>query len=164
MHVRVIAVGRLKAGPERDLVERYSSRAVALGRSLGFAGPDLVELPEARDRRGEDRQADEAVRLRERAGPSLVALLDERAPTLSSDAFADRLAALRDGGRASLAFLIGGPDGFDAGLRDAAEWPLSFGRLTLPHQIVRVLVLEQVYRAFTIMAGHPYHRSGGGEG
>lgn len=164
MQVRVIAVGRLKAGPERELVERYRSRAVAIGRTLGFSGPDLVELPEARDRRGEDRRSDEAARLRDRIGPSLTAILDERAPTLASDAFAERLAALRDSGRPSLSFLVGGPDGFDPSLRDAADWPLSFGRLTLPHQIVRALILEQVYRAFTIIAGHPYHRSGDVEG
>lgn len=85
--------------------------------------------------------------------------LDERGRNLDSDGFAGRLAMARDAGTPAAALLIGGADGLDAQLRERAAWVLSFGALTIPHQIVRALVLEQLYRAMTIMAGHPYHRA-----
>lgn len=164
LRLHVVAIGRLKAGPERDLDERYRSRAVALARPLGFAGPEVTELPEGRARRADERQADEATRLRERIGGSLPVILDEGAPPVGSEAFAKRLAAWRDGGRASVGFVIGGADGLAADLKSSGGWSFCFGALTLPHGLVRVLLMEQIYRAFTIMAGHPYHRAGGGEG
>ncbi len=164
MRLQVLAVGRLKAGAERDLVERYRVRSVGLARGLGFSGPDLVEMAEGRGRRPEERRSDEGARLGERAGPSRLVVLDESAPSPSSEDFATRLREARDGGTPAFAFVIGGPDGLDDPLRQRAAWSLSFGRLTLPHQIVRVLLLEQIYRAFTIIAGHPYHRTGGAEG
>ena len=85
--------------------------------------------------------------------------LDERGKSLSSEDFANRIAALRDGGRRSAVIAIGGPDGHDAGLRVAAELVLSFGAQTWPHQMVRIMLAEQLYRATTILAGHPYHRA-----
>ena len=161
MRLQVVAVGRLKSGPERELAERYTSRASALARGLGFSGPDIVELPESRHRRGEERQAGESTAMIDRIEPSALRIVfDERAPSCTSEAFAARLSAWRDGGRPVAAFLIGGPDGLASDLRSSAEWSVSFGRLTLPHQLVRVLALEQIYRAFTIIAGHPYHRAG----
>ncbi|WP_299562843.1 23S rRNA (pseudouridine(1915)-N(3))-methyltransferase RlmH [Enterovirga sp.] len=160
MRVRILAIGRLKSGPERDLVERYRTRCLALGRGLGFAGPDLVEIPEGRARRDVERRADEALRLRERAGGAQLLLLDEAAPAMTSEAFAGRLAELRDAGQPDLALVIGGPDGFDPDFKRQGAWSVSFGRFTLPHQLVRVLATEQLYRAFTIIAGHPYHRAG----
>ena len=163
MRIQFVAVGRLKAGAESDLVERYRARSVAIARGLGVSGPDLVELPESRARRTEDRQADEAQRIRDRVGPALLVALDERAASPSSEDFAARLAGWRDAGRGALAFVIGGPDGLAPEIRAGADWAFSFGRLTLPHQIVRVLLAEQLYRALTIIAGHPYHRAGTGE-
>lgn len=162
MRIQLVAVGRLKAGPERDLAERYRARAAAMAKPLGFAGPDLTELPESRRRRTEERQAEEAAAIAGKTGSALLTILDEGAPSIGSEDFAARLAALRDRGR-DVAFVIGGPDGLAPDLKGRAEWPLSFGRLTLPHQLVRVLALEQIYRAFTIIAGHPYHRTGTGE-
>lgn len=163
MQVGIVAVGRLKAGPERELAGRYLGRAAALARGLGFAGPDVVETGESRARRTEDRQAEEADRIRERVGSAVLVALDERAAAMTSESFAGRLAALRDEGRPRLAFVIGGPDGLHPDLRRAAGWQLAFGALTLPHQIVRILLAEQIYRAFTIIAGHPYHRAGDGQ-
>ncbi|TDR94016.1 23S rRNA (pseudouridine(1915)-N(3))-methyltransferase RlmH [Enterovirga rhinocerotis] len=163
MLIRIVAVGRLKAGGERELVDRYHGRAVAMARGLGFSGPDIVELAESKGRRTEERQADEGSRIRERAGSAALVVLDETAPSPTSEAFASRLAAWRDEGRAGLAFVVGGPDGLSSEVRQAAAWSVSFGRLTLPHQIVRALLAEQIYRALTIIAGHPYHRSGTGE-
>jgi 23S rRNA (pseudouridine1915-N3)-methyltransferase len=160
VRLAVLAVGRLKSGPERELVERYRQRAEGLGRSLGFSGPDLVEWAESRARREEERRREEADQLLSRAGSFTLVALDERGRSISSEAFAQRVAAWRDAGRPGLACVIGGPDGLDQRVRDRAELVLSFGALTIPHQIVRALVVEQIYRALTILAGHPYHRAG----
>ena len=134
MRLAVIAVGRLKDGP------------------------DLVELPEGRGRRPDERKREEAEAILGRLQPGLVIALDERGRSLGSEAFAQRLAAARDSGTAHASFVIGGADGLSETIRERAELTLAFGALTLPHQIVRALVLEQVYRAMTIVSGHPYHR------
>jgi 23S rRNA (pseudouridine1915-N3)-methyltransferase len=156
----VLAVGRLKDGPERELVTRYGERAVALGRPLGLAPLQFVEIPESRARRDADRQSEEGAAILGKATGALLVAFDERGMSLPSETFAQRLAGWRDGGRAAAAFAIGGPDGLDGAVRSAADLVLSFGALTLPHQLVRVLVAEQLYRALTILAGHPYHRAG----
>lgn len=159
MRLALITVGRLKDGPERELCERYRERAVALGRTIGFSGPEIVELPESRGRRPEERKRDESEAILARLpSPGLIVALDERGKNLGSEAFASRLATARDGGIAHASFVIGGADGLSEAIRDRADITLAFGALTLPHQIVRALVLEQVYRAMTILAGHPYHR------
>jgi 23S rRNA (pseudouridine1915-N3)-methyltransferase len=160
MRLSLVAVGRLKSGPERDLVERYRGRIEALGRSVGIQGLEIAELPESRARREGDRRAEEGGALLAKAGAATLVAFDERGRSPTSEAFADRLCAWRDEGRGSLACLIGGPDGLDDGVRRQADLVLSFGAFTLPHQIVRVLVVEQLYRALTILAGHPYHRGG----
>jgi 23S rRNA (pseudouridine1915-N3)-methyltransferase len=157
LRLQVLAVGRLKAGPERELVERYRSRADALGRSSGFGPLGIVELPEARARSAPERVAAEAAALLCRADGTKLVVLDEHARSLTSPEFAGRLRSWRDAGL-SASFVIGGPDGLDESLRRKADLLLSFGQLTLPHQLVRVLLAEQIYRALTILAGHPYHR------
>jgi 23S rRNA (pseudouridine1915-N3)-methyltransferase len=158
MRLIVAAVGRLKAGPERDLVGRYRERSAATGRALGWRGPDLIETPESKARRPDDRKAEEAAALAAALPAGAVRVrLDERGESLDSTAFADRLRRWREAGTADLAFLIGGADGLDPALKGDAT--LAFGRATLPHQMVRVLVLEQLYRASTILTGHPYHRA-----
>jgi 23S rRNA (pseudouridine1915-N3)-methyltransferase len=156
----VLAVGRLKDGPERELVERYSERARGVARSVGFSSLHIVDIPESRARREDDRRANEATAILERSASSVLVAFDEGGRSLASEALAARIKAWRDEGRAALTLVIGGPDGLDGRVRDAADLVLSFGRLTLPHQLVRVLVVEQLYRALTILAGHPYHRSG----
>jgi 23S rRNA (pseudouridine1915-N3)-methyltransferase len=160
LRLSVLAVGRLKNGPERELVERYRQRIEGMGRSLGFTGPDLLELNESRARRDDDRRAEEAAALLDRAGSGALIVFDERGKSPTSDAFAARIGGWRDEGRPSLACLVGGPDGLDPKVRARADLVVSFGALTMPHQIVRVLVVEQLYRALTILAGHPYHRAG----
>jgi 23S rRNA (pseudouridine1915-N3)-methyltransferase len=160
MKLALVAVGRLKSGPERDLVERYRERAEALGRALGFTPIDIIEIAEGRGRRETERRAEEGGVLAQKLPPGAVIALDERGQTLSSDRFAARLAAWRDEGRPALALVIGGPDGLDPAIRARADLVLSFGALTVPHQLVRVLAMEQLYRALTILAGHPYHRAG----
>jgi 23S rRNA (pseudouridine1915-N3)-methyltransferase len=158
MRLAVIAVGRLKDGPERELCERYRERAVALGRGLGLTGPDVIELAESRGRRSEERKRDEAEAITAKLMPGLVIALDERGRSIGSEAFSQRLATARDAGTAGATLIIGGADGLSEELRARADLTIAFGALTMPHQIVRALVLEQLYRAMTIMAGHPYHR------
>lgn len=158
MRLAVIAVGRLKDGPERELCERYRERALALGRGLGLTGPDVIELAESRGRRSEERKRDEAEAISAKLLPGLVIALDERGRSIGSEAFSQRLANARDAGTAGATLIIGGADGLSEELRARADLTIAFGALTMPHQIVRALVLEQLYRAMTIMAGHPYHR------
>lgn len=160
MRLALVAVGRLKAGPERQLCERYGERLAAIGRGLGLDGPQMVEIAESPARRPADRKAEESAAIAASlpVGGRLI-LFDETGATLDSCAFADRIASWRDAGAPAATLVIGGADGLDSGLKSRADLVLAFGRLTIPHQIVRVLVLEQLYRAATILAGHPYHRS-----
>jgi 23S rRNA (pseudouridine1915-N3)-methyltransferase len=159
MRLGIVAVGRLKDGPERDLIERYRGRIGPMAGSLGCSGLDIVELPEGRGRREDERRAEEAATIRARIGGAVI-VFDERGRAIDSEAFAAKLRDWRDQARPSLSCVIGGPDGLDPSLRDGADLALSFGAMTLPHQLVRVLVAEQIYRALTILAGHPYHRGG----
>lgn len=159
MRLALIAIGRLKDGPERDLCERYRERGVALGRGLGLTGPDIIEIPESRGRRAEERKREEAAAILAKAQPGLLIALDERGGAMTSERFAARLGSARDAGAASATLVIGGADGLDDEIRDRSEMLLAFGALTIPHQIVRALALEQLYRAMTILAGHPYHRA-----
>lgn len=163
MKIALIAVGRLKSGPERELVERYRTRIVAGARALGFGPFEIIEITESRARREADRRAEEARMILDRAGGARLVLLDERGHSRSSPEFAATLAGWRDDGVARTAFVIGGPDGLDPALSHDAALQIGFGTLTLPHQLVRVLIAEQIYRALTIIGGHPYHRAGHGE-
>lgn len=164
MRLVLAAVGRLKAGPERELASRYRERAALVGRGLGFPGCDGVEIPESRARRAVDRCTEEAAALSAHLPPGGVLIAyDERGRAdIPSEALADRFAAWRDASRPALMVVIGGPDGLDASIRTKAELILSFGAATLPHGLVRVLALEQIYRSLTILAGHPYHRGEAG--
>ena len=160
MRIVVAAVGRLKAGPERELAERYRERAVAIGRCIGLRTIDVVECEEARGRRPEERIEQEAARLAA-AIPENAAIvaLDARGEALTSTELAGRLQTWRDRGIPAAVFLIGGADGLARRLRERAELRLAFGAATWPHQLVRIMLLEQLYRVATILAGHPYHRS-----
>jgi 23S rRNA (pseudouridine1915-N3)-methyltransferase len=164
LRLLLAAVGRLKAGPERELASRYRDRAAQLGRSLGFPACDSVEIPESRARRAADRCAEEAAALLALLPPAgvLVAFDERGRADIGSEALAQRVAAWRDVARPALMVVIGGPDGLDASIRTKAELILSFGAATLPHGLVRVLALEQIYRSLTILAGHPYHRGEAG--
>ncbi len=159
MRLAILAVGRLKDGPERELCERYAGRIQDTGKNLGFSGPDIIELSESRARRADDRKSEEAGLFQARMQGGLIIALDERGRSMASPDFAERVRRERDAGTATACFLIGGADGLDAGLTAQAGIALSFGGLTLPHQLVRVLILEQLYRALTILSGHPYHRA-----
>ena len=159
MKVQVLAVGRQKDGPERDLTVRYLERARAAGKPLGLTGFDVAEIPESRATRPADRKAEEAAQLRLKVAGSATLALDERGAQMSSEAFADWLAKRRDSGARGRVLVSGGADGLDPAFAGEADERLAFGRMTLPHQIVRILAAEQLYRAMTILSGHPYHRS-----
>lgn len=156
MRVHICAAGRLRAGPERVLIDDYKQRFDRTGRALSL-GP-LTEH-EVEDKKGGGMAA-EAVLLR-RAIPdgACIVTLDERGRLMTSPDFAALLAGWRDGGQQDVAFVIGGADGIDAGLRAAADASLSFGQMVWPHMLVRVLLAEQLYRAASILAGGPYHRA-----
>ena len=149
----------MKSGPERDLLERYVKRLAGLAPSLGIAPVEWREFDESRARQPEARKAEEAKALLAAApkGATLF-VLDERGVSLSSEIFARDIATQRDSGAPALCLVIGGPDGLDPTLRQSARAVISFGAMTWPHQLVRVLAAEQLYRAATILAGHPYHR------
>lgn len=160
MRITIAAVGRLKDGPERQLFERYRERLAGSGRALGWGPIDVVEVPESRAPDPVARKTDEAARLLAKTGSGCVRIvLDEHGRELTSEAFAADLRKRRDAGTAALAFLIGGPDGHGAEALASADLKLSLGRPTYPHMLVRVLLAEQLYRAATILTGHPYHRS-----
>ena len=159
MRLLLIGVGRLKAGPERELFDRYWKRLADLARASGFSGPDCREVEEGRARRPEDRQAEEARAILAAApkGGRLI-VLDQRGAALSSPHWAAEIAKARDGGAPAYAVVIGGPDGLDPALLEKADRVLSFGAMTWPHQLARVMAAEQLYRCLSILAGHPYHR------
>ncbi|MCA1299817.1 23S rRNA (pseudouridine(1915)-N(3))-methyltransferase RlmH [Stappia indica] len=160
MRVHLACIGRLKSGPERDLFDRYADRARKAGRALGLTLSPVIELPEARAPRAEDRKAAEAEALLAAlpAGAVIVAL-DEGGKTMTSERFAQMLEQHKDTGSSDLALVIGGPDGHGEALLQASRMSLALGPMTWPHQIARVLICEQVYRAITILSGHPYHRT-----
>lgn len=159
MKVSLICIGRMKAGPERELADRYHQRAVAQGRSLGITSVVIAELPESRAGDAARRKSEEASAIVAKAAGGVIIAFDERGPALDSEAVAARFASMRDSGAEHVCFVIGGADGLDQTLRDQARLILSFGAMTLPHQLVRVIALEQIYRLMTIIEGHPYHRS-----
>jgi 23S rRNA (pseudouridine1915-N3)-methyltransferase len=156
MRLHLCAVGRLRAGPERDLVDDYLQRCDRTGRPLGL-GP--VTEHEVEDKRGGGMAAEGELLARAVPAVSALVVLDERGKTLSSPEFAAQLAQWRDSGRQDAAFVIGGADGIDPALRARADLAISFGRMVWPHMLVRVMLAEQLYRATTILAGGPYHRA-----
>jgi 23S rRNA (pseudouridine1915-N3)-methyltransferase len=160
MRLVVVAIGRLKQGPERELAERYRERFDDIGRKLGFRGLAIHEISESRARDAATRMAEEASAISALIPEkSVLMALDERGKSLDSAAFAQYLGRLRDQSVANTIFTIGGADGLSPDLRRKARLTIAFGAATWPHQLVRVMLLEQIYRAVTILAGHPYHRA-----
>jgi 23S rRNA (pseudouridine1915-N3)-methyltransferase len=140
LKLHIVARGRIGRGPEADLVARYEKR---------IAWPFTVtELPET------------GGRVSDPLSPTKVIALDEGGEALTSIAFAKLLEGWRDGGIREVRFLIGAADGLTNAERTSADKVLSFGAATWPHLMVRAMLAEQLYRATTIIAGHPYHREG----
>ena len=160
MRIVIAAVGRLKQGPERDLAERYRKRAADAGRGVGLPTFDIVEIRESRADSAERRMLEESIAIAnvipERA---VTVLLDERGESVSSASFAGHLQGWRSQDRPAAVFIIGGADGLAPSLRERASLAIAFGAATWPHQLARIMLLEQLYRAVTMLSGHPYHRS-----
>ena len=140
MRLHVIARGKIGRSPEAELVARYEKR-------IGWPFK-LTELP------------DSGGTIPAPLAPSKEVLLDERGRLMSSEDFAALLGRWRDDGMREARFLIGAADGHGDEARDSADLLLGFGAMTWPHLMVRAMLAEQLYRATTIIAGHPYHRSG----
>lgn len=159
MKIILAAVGRLKNGPERELCARYLERAQASARGVALTGVEMKEIDEGRARRVEDRKVEEARALAGFiADGARLIVLDERGKAQSSAEFAADIGRARDDGSPAYVLVIGGPDGIDPELRARAHKVIAFGAMTWPHQLVRIMATEQIYRAITILAGHPYHR------
>jgi 23S rRNA (pseudouridine1915-N3)-methyltransferase len=160
MRVLIVAVGRLKQGPERELAERYRKRATDFGRKIGMQTFDIVEIRESRADNLERRMLEESIAIAnvipDRA---ITVILDERGSTMNSASFAGRLQDWRAQDRPALVFILGGADGLAPSANAKSALSRRLGALTWPHQLVRILLLEQLYRAVTILGGHPYHRA-----
>lgn len=140
MLIHVVARGRIGRSPEAELVDRYLKRVSWSTR--------VTELP---DTGGKMPPVEPQTR---------IVMLDETGDTTGSIAFADRIGKWRDDGVREIRFLIGAADGFTDADRAAADWLVSFGRLTWPHMLARAMLAEQIWRASSILANHPYHREG----
>jgi 23S rRNA (pseudouridine1915-N3)-methyltransferase len=159
MKISILAVGRLKSGPEQMLFNRYLDLFNASARNLKISPIAMVEIAEGRADKAQERKECEAGELLAKlpSGARLVAL-DEGGQTLNSEEFTAMIGRLRDEAL-DVAFALGGPDGHGEKLLKAAHFQLSLGLLTLPHGLARIVLAEQLYRATTILQGHPYHRA-----
>ncbi len=140
MLLHVIARGKIARSPEAELVERYAKRILWPLK--------LTELPES------------GGRIPEPPTPYRTVLLDERGAQLTSEAFAELLRDWRDNGIRETRFVIGAADGHSAEQRKSADRLIAFGSATWPHLLARAMLLEQLFRATSLLAGHPYHRAG----
>ena len=132
---------------------------VAVGRALGIREIEIIEIRESRAHDAERRRIEESIAIANVIpGQAMVAILDERGDNLDSATLAASLRKWREAQCPAACFIVGGADGLAQTLRDRAKLKLAFGAATWPHQLVRIMLLEQLYRAGTILAGHPYHR------
>ncbi len=158
MRISLAVIGQMKSGPERELADRYLDRFGKIAPSVGLEFRGIRETGESRARDAPTRKRDEAKALIGSDESARLLLFDERGKPLTSQEFAALIGRWRDDGAKTMLALIGGADGLDESLRQRADRIVSFGAMTLPHQLVRVLAAEQLYRAATILSGHPYHR------
>lgn len=159
MKLFIGAVGRMKKGSEKDLFDNYFDRCHKIGPQVALTPIQLGEIPEAKHTSKSERQRLEAEGLSKMAlGDNRLIVLDEHGKNLSSVKFTGQLQDWRDNGTRQTSFLIGGPDGIDSSLRQRADLVISFGAMTWPHMIARILLVEQLYRSISLLSGHPYHR------
>ncbi|MBI4724933.1 MAG: 23S rRNA (pseudouridine(1915)-N(3))-methyltransferase RlmH [Rhodomicrobium sp.] len=158
MKISILAVGRLKSGAEQAQFNRYFDLFNAAARNLKLPPVAVVEAGEGRGASAAERKEAEARELLAKLGGTRLVALDEQGQMLTSYEFTAMISRLRDEAL-DVAFAIGGPDGHGDTLKQAAHFQLSLGRMTLPHGLVRIVLAEQLYRAVTIMQGHPYHRA-----
>jgi len=151
MRTHILAISKWKKGPEQALFESYSNRL--------RPKPVLKELEVRKKLSGlELKQAEAELLLESVPKGAVIVALDERGKTMPSREFANRIQAWQDQGRGDIAFIIGGADGLDESVRASCDLLISFGSMTWPHMLVRPMLAEQLFRAHSILAGHPYHR------
>ena len=159
MKLLVAAIGLLKSGAEKELAAGYEARIKATGKQVGISALLIKDWAESRLADAAQRTTAEAVNLWSLVPEATpVVVLDERGGTMSSESFARFLGQQADNGAKQLTFMIGGPDGHAPETRAKATKLLGFGPMTFPHRLVRVMLLEQIYRSVTILVNHPYHR------
>lgn len=159
MRLSIHAVGRLKSGPARQLFDHYLERSRAAGRPLGVTKLDLREYAEDKSSNASQRKKHEATQIIEATKGQCLIALDENGKDIGSAEFAELLRTLIERGEGEIAIAIGGPDGHGEAVSGSASHSIRFGRMTWPHQLVRIMLAEQIYRACTILSGHPYHRA-----
>jgi 23S rRNA (pseudouridine1915-N3)-methyltransferase len=150
MKILISAIGKAKAGPEQQLYNEYMGRISWPVQCREFD----VKLQDIQQRKIKEGQQ----LLAACTGYDRIIALDETGKTLSSPEFAAQLQTWQQQGNSSFAFIIGGSDGLDTPVKKAAHLTWSFGRVTYPHMLIRALLAEQLYRAQTILLGHPYHK------
>jgi 23S rRNA (pseudouridine1915-N3)-methyltransferase len=160
MKLAVSAIGLLKQGPETELASDYQKRLPSIGRSAGITDLVIKEFSESRAATDSLRKVEEQKLLWSTVPDGTTSIaLDERGKTMTSQEFALLLKRLAESGTKQTTFLIGGPDGHAPETRSKASQIISFGPMTFPHRLLRVMLLEQIYRAVTILVNHPYHRA-----
>lgn len=155
MKIHLCVVGRLRGGPEHDMISDYLKRFDRTGRSMGLGPANIFEVE---DKKGGGMPAEAALLRKALPKGARLCVLDERGKVITSPEFSQKLAGWRDTGTQDLAFVIGGADGIDPSLRAEADFAISFGKMVWPHMLVRVMMAEQLYRAASILVGSPYHR------
>ena len=159
MKLTIAAIGRMKAGPMAELVDTYAKRTRQAGRQAGITALNVVDFAESRKSTASVRAGQEAALLTN-AAPSgaVLVVLDERGKSVSTAEFAGIIKTELESGTRDLVFAVGGPDGHAPEIRKNARYMVSFGHMTWPHMLARVLLAEQIYRVVTILVNHPYHR------
>ncbi len=155
MRVTLCVVGRLRKGPEREILDDYLDRFDKTGRALGLGPATVIEVE---DKKGGGMEAEASLLRKSIPDNAFLVTMDERGKVLTSPEFADKLGSWRDNGQRDLAIIIGGADGISPDLRADADFSISFGKMVWPHMLVRVMLSEQLYRAASILSGAPYHR------
>jgi len=152
MKLSVLAVGQIRGQKEAPLFETYATRISKTGRALALDGLGLTEI---KDQAGANSKIEAAL---EAAPNAFVVALDERGKSLASRAFSEKLAHWRDDGTREVIFVLGAADGLSETIRQRANMLIALGPMTWPHILARVLLAEQIWRAISILANHPYHR------
>ena len=155
LHIHILAIGRLRHGPEQELLRHFLSQFDKVGRRSGLGPSKLVEIV---DKKNGGRSIEAGLLRSAIPSSAVLCVLDERGQAMTSSDFATWIGQWRDRGVANLAIMIGGSSGIDPELRSEADLVLSFGPMVWPHMLVRVMLAEQIFRAASILAGHPYHR------
>ena len=152
MRLTILAVGQMRGTPEAAVYDNYAARLEPSGRSIGLTGPQLIEIKEHGD-------AHEKLAIAlDRLKGALIVALDETGKTWSSRQLAAHIGSWRDAGHRDVVFVFGPADGLNDSLRARADITLSLGKMTWPHLLARALMAEQLWRAVSILTGHPYHR------